>query len=256
MIRFVYPNVENDEFAGKGVMLACCNSSVDLDEYEVAKPNLCNHTEIITAVKKLRNFPPQPNWNVYSKKGDIEKWSGDSMAFAYLMALVHLSLQLKWKITIDIWFTGSIELKGGDKLYPFLADVYPNEFEVKLKAFLSNKTDSIFFVPEADMSPEMIDLCNENNAKVVSVKKISKINPKKYKKKIIVEVGGDELFFLRDTLFKSPRLLEFPQLITMIKLVSLIILLTTCYYTSIETYNYWLFRKTKNEAIVFELLLF
>jgi len=274
MIRFVYPNVDyNDNidyegncdyddnvdlkaFAGIGVFIASSKLSVDLNKYEVAKFNISNNSEISKATAILSyNISPKENWNVYAQIGDKDKWSGDSLAFAYLIALVNISLESKYETDIDIWFTGSIDLKYHDRKegMPFLTDVFEDEFEIKLDAFLSQESDIFFIVPDFNINPAMRELCTIKNSDIITAKEFKKINFEKInqKKKYIITVNGDDLFDIRDALFKRPYFLSMPKFQTVIKIITFVILLITCFYSSIKFYNYWIFQITKNEAISF-----
>ncbi|KPA17821.1 hypothetical protein MHK_001961, partial [Candidatus Magnetomorum sp. HK-1] len=202
-VTFAYPNVSlNNEFIGIGEIIASSKDYVDKAKYEIFSRKNINHSEILTASSILANKPRKFLRNIYAKKEDKQLYSDGSMGLAYLLAKIHCAKPIKpVYYNKKIWTTGSPELRGKE---PFLSDVFQNQFDVKLNAFLLQKTDKIFFVPEANMKPEFIEKCNNLDIELLEVKQFSKLSSKKiFQKKKIVQVNGNELEFIVDAIFKK-----------------------------------------------------
>jgi formylglycine-generating enzyme required for sulfatase activity len=251
MIRFVYPNVDQqkDLFIGTGAFIASSNNLVDDNHYEIRENlHLSKKSDIITAANILsRNAPHKETWNVYSHKND-KHFFGDSMRFAYLMALIncHCPLKNKWKINADLWFTGSPFI-GRDNM-PSLEECMPNFFKTKLIGFIQQTKDPLFFISLANLNTEYREICLQNNVNLLTIQQFCRLNPKKIlNQKRVITVDRNSLPFLVDTIFKTP-LTKFQKLKKIIQMLFSILLLIIGYYGIIFLNNLYLIHTTEIEA--------
>ncbi len=207
MIRFVYPNIDEDDcFAGCGRFLTTRGYYPEVEKgYELADPNIGNLSQIMTAASMLAPESFDSDRNVYEYRDDPDSlYLGDSLGLAYLLSLIKRSRLTVWDkrgISADIWCTGVIDIVDNR---PFLKNVFHNLFDIKLKAFL-NSEDSLFILPVANLKPGHNELFEENHVAVISLSQFSECPVDEIlKTKTVLKVHGHEITLLTDTLFKKP----------------------------------------------------
>jgi len=251
MIRFVYPNVDQhkDLFIGIGAFIASSNNLVDDNKYEIRENfHLSKKSNILTLANILSgNAPHKETWNVYSHKND-KHFFGDSMRFAYFMALIncHCPLKKRWEVDADLWFTGSPSIAGDNT--PLLEECMPNFFKTKLVGFIQQTKDQLFFISLANLNTEYREICFQNNVNILTIQQFSRLKTKQIlSQKRVITVGGDELPLLVNTFFKTP-LTKFQKLKKIILLLFSILFLILGYYGIIFMNNLYLIHTTEIEA--------
>ncbi len=216
MIHFAYPNVGTVKVDGKiAKKFSGCGRYVALSQkeppksYQAAKPKvLLNRTKIYQSVATLAPesaHKKAERYYVYEKKDDREEeYSGDSQDLAYLLSLINRFREITLQTDSDIWCTGSMDVTGDNS--PFLNAVIDSAFDIKLKAFLSEKenenNDKLFIVPAANIRVEDEILCREKNAEVLSLNQFEFSD----RKKTILKIHGSELVLLAEKIFDPPPL--------------------------------------------------
>jgi len=198
-VTFAYPNVNPyNEFSDIGTMTAFNKTAVDQKKFEIACPNFSGMADIESVSSVLTSKSSKSTWNVYEKNGDSRSYVGDSMGLAFLLAKINCSMQVKKKyLDQSIWCTGQPALKGN---VPFLSDVSPNEFDIKLKAFIADSESKLFLIPKANMNPVLTDLCYNKKIRLITPHKLLRTTLTKYK--TVVLVNGNELTKLVNVIFK------------------------------------------------------
>lgn len=209
MIRFVYPNVKQEKFTGCGRYVVLPPGQTPDQGVRSAEPNSPNIGKVSMSAAMLAQVSTDSKCAVYEIKDHDQLYQGASLDLAYLLALVNCSREVTLnskKESRDIWCTGSIDIIDGKR--PFLDPVYPKEFNIKLREFLSESNDdSVFIVPAANFHPNHEIICKENNARTLSVKEIQSLtnaSQELFKKKTLIKVQGDELSSLIDVFFQKP----------------------------------------------------
>jgi hypothetical protein len=178
MIHFAYPAADGDEFIGCGRFRT---SEKQIPDYQEAVPTVATESIILSAVRKIIPELSENGYLVYEKiNADSQIFAGDSMGLAYMLALISRFrvLKIPREYESDIWCTGVISIM--DNRHPFLESVYPNEFEGKLKGFLSDDNpDRLFIVPAANIKNSHDALLREHGINILTLNRSLKNNPEK-----------------------------------------------------------------------------
>jgi len=200
-IHFAYPNVKEDSnFLGCGRYIALSsNISKIPDGYKIAAPKISDIAKILQTALILAPDSDKTDKIIYERDVSAE-YEGDSMVFAYLLALISRSRKLRLKKTVknDIWCTGAIDIKGVSQ--PFLKPVLAGGFDIKLENFLSQKDSNLFIVPAANIQGEYKLFIDGKNVEILSLKKFQP----SIQKKTILTVQGGELDLLVKKIFRRP----------------------------------------------------
>jgi formylglycine-generating enzyme required for sulfatase activity len=205
MLHFAYPNVKatRNEFIGCGRYVALFSGHAPEERYELAEPKITKISEVQTAASILAKESFDTGKGIYEIKDRTDEvYRGDSQDLAYLLVLISRSRQIGAELKNDIWCTGSIDISDGKK--PFLNAVKPVEFEIKLKAFLSeNNTDKLFIVPAPNIQPAHEEQIRKENVSLLSLNQFRNLKNVSEKKNIL-KVHGNELGLLVSVLFQKP----------------------------------------------------
>ncbi len=199
-IHFAYPNVKEDSnFLGCGRYIALSsNMSKIPDGYKIAAPKISDIAKILQTALILAPDSDKTDKIIYERDVSAE-YEGESMVFAYLLALISRSRKLRLKKAVkDIWCTGAIDIKGVSQ--PFLKPVFAGGFDVKLEKFLSQKDSKLFIVPAANIQGEYKLFIDKKNVEILSLKKFQPC----IQKKTILTVQGGELDLLVKKIFRQP----------------------------------------------------
>ncbi|QTA83820.1 Sulfatase-modifying factor enzyme domain-containing protein [Desulfonema limicola] len=209
MIRFVYPNAKprENKFIGCGRFFA----SLPENDFGLkpVNPDIVNVQEVMDAAEKLAPESFHSEKTVYEIK-DIpeEKYEGDSLDLAYLLALISRSQEVAFchdTHETDIWCTGCIDIKNNEM--PYLKQVKPPGFSIKLRAFISQDKDVLFIVPVANIQPEHKKLLEDSQVRLLFLKQLQKDKAEfaeLLKQKTILAVHGTELKQLTGFIFPKP----------------------------------------------------
>lgn len=208
MIHFAYPNVRtrDSEFIGCGRYTAASPEHFHEEEYRLADPTVTNAAQIQAAVSILARESFDAGKSIFEYKDrPEEKYQGDSQDFAYFLSLVSRSRALAIEIESDIWCTGKVICKAGDQ--PFLDNVRPHGFEIKLGAFLSEKNpDGLFILPLANILDKYLEMLEANHARVLTLDRFRELPPNDgFTGKTILKLHGIELAALVDGIFEKPE---------------------------------------------------
>jgi tetratricopeptide (TPR) repeat protein len=214
MIRFVYPNVnELDQFVGCGRYLTTTPGDPNLGEqYTLADPQVRRLSSIRSGAYLLAPESDESPREVYECRDSSLPYRGDSVGLAYLLALINRSRRTVWedgKYSGDIWCTGTIEMISGN---PQLGEVFPNQFAIKLRAFLSDPHDRLFMLPLVNLKPPLKRECEDHHVRVVTFAQFKTIPAYHlFETRTIVQLHGHELQELVKFLFLTPEDQEQPQ---------------------------------------------
>ncbi len=210
MIRFVYPNVNDyDQFSGCGRFITTSPKDPILKKkYEIAAPNVGHLSKIMKAIALLAKNSSESTQQVYEYKDEhTSPYVGDSIGLAYLMACIMRSQQTIWDNeakSFDIWCTGVIEVID-DR--PITKNTYQNLFDIKLKAFIVNKTDNLFILPFANINSRHEKILQEHEIRIFFIDQFSTISIQELlKRKTILVIHEKELVQLVRTIFVQPPL--------------------------------------------------
>lgn len=229
MLHFAYPNVKatRNEFIGCGRYVALLSDHLPKDGYEIAEPKITKISEVQTAASILAKESFDTGKGIYEiKDRPDEVYRGDSQDLAYLLTLISRSGQIRAELKNDIWCTGSIDISDGKK--PFLNAVKPVEFEIKLRAFLSeNNRDTLFIVPAPNIQPVHEEQIRKQNVSLLSLTQFPKLKNVSEKKNIL-KVHGNELELLVNVIFQKlpTRRLNRKQLKRIALIFSVVLILT------------------------------
>jgi len=204
-IHFAFPNVKEVKEDSKFLFLGCgryialsSNISKIHDGYKVANPKNSDVAKVVQAAFILAPDSDKTDNFIYEKDVSAE-YEGDSMEFAYLLALISRSRKLRLKKAVkDIWCTGAIDIKGVSQ--PSLKPVLAGGFDIKLENFLFQEDSNLFIVPAANIQGECQVKIEEKNAEVLSLKEFQP----SIEKKTILTVHGRELELLVKKMFRRP----------------------------------------------------
>ncbi len=208
--HFAYPNIlaREDKFVGCGRYAALLPREVPETGYERAVPNSPNKSTVRTIAEMLAPESFDSEREIYEAKDEHDaKYQGDSLDLAYLLVLVSRSRKLRWpdsKKDGDIWCTGSLDIR---KDTPQLVRVDGKGFDIKLRAFLSEKNrDNLFIIPTANIRMEKhASLLEEKGVQVLSLRQFPSLKKRNvFEKKTILKVLGNEVELLADVLFEKP----------------------------------------------------
>ncbi len=207
MIRFVYPNIDDEEFIGCGRYLTTWpNDPILENKYILAKPN-ANLSEIHTVTSLLAPEPSGIDPEVFEYKDHSHAgMSGNSLGLAYLMALLKRGRKSIWDAVEDdrdIWCTGAIALAGGN---PHLKHVFRNQFDVKIEAFLQTSLDQLFIVPHANITQDHKRLCHTRHVRALTLAEFKSLPVEEhFARKTILQLHGHELQPLVEFLFNISK---------------------------------------------------
>lgn len=207
MIHFICPNVDekSKQFLGFCRYVALPLGKPPGSDYKIAstEKDSVRFGETEEAASVLAPDSAETDQIIYEKK-DGYKYKGDSLDLAYLLALISRSRKLRIKTSGDIWSTGKINFKGNP---PILEIVDPAGFEIKLDAFLSEKTiEKLFIVPATNIRQKHQDKFEEKDVKSLT---LNQFEFSSAERKTILKVQSRELDLLSKKFFK-PKL--FPPL--------------------------------------------
>lgn len=204
MAHIAYPNVipREGKFLGCARYIAAPYGASPGPDYTDAAPNISNHAEVNLAALCLAPESGDTGWIVYKRKDPaLQEDRGDSLDFAYLLALISRSRTIAIHLEGDLWCTGRIDIKGSD--LPFLNAVDFTGFQWKLEAFLAvDNPDTFFLVPASNILPTHEHLFREHKVTVVSLTQFQQLAMHEFPAdKLILKVQGNELEFLVNLLF-------------------------------------------------------
>ncbi|PIE33287.1 hypothetical protein CSA56_12525 [candidate division KSB3 bacterium] len=195
MRHFAFPNVEilNQTFIGCGRYAVAFD--VPGDDYSLPASIVINKATVERAVALLTYEAGSTGRRLYEKKDRLaKKYVGESMHLAYFLALIHRFRNVKVDWRTDIWCTGSITIADGD--HPLLQEAgHEEEFTLKLTAFLAETNpDTLFLVPADNIVSSHRDLCEADNARLLSLKEFQRLSPSNiHQEKYVVTILPDEL---------------------------------------------------------------
>jgi len=219
MIHFAYPNASPTQgiFLGCGRYVASSLDEPPVDEppvdeppvdelpgngYDMVQLNIPNIAQVSQAALILAPESSDSEQVIYEiKDPSPQRFIGESLELAYLLALISRSRQLGFQISTDIWCTGCVGIGNG--VTPLLTTVDVAGFDIKLRAFLSEgNNDKLFIVPAANVQPIHQVLFREHNASVLSLSQFQNLTFQE--EKVILKVHLNDLGLLTDTAFNKP----------------------------------------------------
>lgn len=139
--------------------------------YRLAIAQTPHRTDVLAAVEAL-----VPEWldrrssvRVYEIVDAARSSAGASLDLAYCLATIRCVRAIRLEVLQDagdVWCTGTIERHSQNE--PALGAVTEADFASKLRGFLNQKQDRLFFVPAANMVEELRILCEANRVSVLS----------------------------------------------------------------------------------------
>ena len=212
MIRFVYPNIDPfDRFIGCGRYLTTLPDDPLLTQtYQLARPNVSHLSRITTAVSIFAPESFDADKHVYETKDHPDAGTGESLGLAYFLALIARSRHPRWDHQKqDIWCTGVIDMHQGA---PELKNVFPNQFDVKLPAFLGNPEARLFFLPLANLTEDHQMQCAQAQVECMRLSQLAGIpDHELFTHKTIVQLHGNDLEKLVAWLFPQTFRLQNPR---------------------------------------------
>lgn len=211
--HFAYPNVlpRRKLFIGCGRYAVFSPDIEPGGEYQemLEAPATPNHILLKRAVQLLAPDSYQSiNRLFHCQDQNDQQYQGDSLDFAWFLARIHCTRELRYSIGCDIWCTGVI---GLDKSGVYLLDVNMEGFYLKLEAFLSSDNpDRLFLVPLANMNARVVARCGEMGVEVqhFGTSSSRQFNPAE---KSILTIAADDIPLLLRQLFICKQVAKWPK---------------------------------------------
>ncbi|WP_155324655.1 hypothetical protein [Desulfosarcina ovata] len=237
--HFAYPNVlpREQRFVGCGRYRVMNPKDGHPENYYSVEetPNTPNRMVLEHAMQTLGPESYAAAKTIYERRDlPSQKYQGDSLDLAYLLAHIHRGRNLKNKLSGDIWCTGVVQTSDGK---PILRKVDPTGFELKLDAFLASENeDDIFIVPAANINTKIKDHASFKGVACYTLGQFANLNAKNQttqSDKLIIKVLPNELPNLMESLFLSKSIKNHKK--KWLLSLSIIILIVSLFWIFIVT---------------------
>ncbi len=193
-IRFAYPNIDSqNRFIGCGRYFTARYDAPEIgDAQEADDPKMGSLSKVLTVASMLAPESFETDLRIYECKDEPLPYLGDSKGLAYLLALIRRGGRSRWKSeTQDIWCTGTVHIVN-DR--PFLKEVFPNLFGIKMASFISQTKDRLFIVPLANLKTKHIQMAEAADVRVMSLAEFRRMSARKvFEQKTVLKIHGNEL---------------------------------------------------------------
>jgi len=202
MKHFAYPNAttfddSSFEFIGCG-RFSVFKTNHQPEGYQKAEPNTMSCNNVIKFVSQDPFFKSITDNDIYEITDKDFPYIGCSLDLALYLSYINKYRDLKPAFIHfkgDIWATGEI---GDNGLLP----VEQKQFEVKLKAFLSdNNKDSLFICPAGNFAENLKVVLKDSNPIIANIINLKQKMYNISDNKLILLVNENELADLNDLLF-------------------------------------------------------
>ena len=213
LIWYAYPNVveQDDRFIGLGWYVAARPGDPLLAAgYALADPNIIHKDRLAGAVALLAPASYHAAAQVYEYKEDPKIGLGNSLGLAYLLAQITRSRKIGREfLGQTLWCTGAIDLHRGA---PELKAVFPNQFDVKFRAFLADPAATLFLLPFANLTPRHRQECQAQGVRLVTFAEFCALPAAEhFRRKTILQLQCYELEPLIEWLFPKTVRLHNPR---------------------------------------------
>lgn len=178
--------------------------------YHPAHPNISHFSRITTAASIFAPEAFDSQKQVYEVKDHPHAGIGESLGLAYFLALIARSRHLRWDHQDqDIWCTGVIGMHHGE---PELKNVFRNQFDVKLRAFLDCADARLFLLPLANLTEAHQARCAQAQVPCLMLPQLISVpDHDLFTRRTIVQLHGNDLERLVAWLFPPMIRLQNPR---------------------------------------------